>query len=85
MIKPAIYLLDEATSSLDASSEEAVERALEELGKTSTIVTIAHRLNTVQNADWIVVLDNGEVVNQGTHELLVRETHYQNLINAYRQ
>ncbi len=84
LINPSVYLLDEATSSLDAASEEAVEKALVELGKTATVVSIAHRMKTVRNADLIVVLDEGRVVNQGTHNSLLADSYYERLVSGYR-
>ena len=85
LINPSVYLLDEATSSLDATSEEAVEKALEELGKRATVVVIAHRINTVRNADQIVVLDQGQVVNSGTHSSLLTDSYYERLVSGYRE
>ena len=78
---PKILILDEATSSLDSESERLVREALEKLMHCRTSVVIAHRLATVRNADKIIVLDNGKVVEQGTHfELLKNENGlYKNL------
>ncbi len=72
MIKNApIIILDEATSALDNKSEEIVQRALENLMKDKTVFVIAHRLSTVKNADKIVVINEGEIVEVGTHEELL--------------
>ncbi|WP_341760050.1 ABC transporter ATP-binding protein [Candidatus Endowatersipora endosymbiont of Watersipora subatra] len=67
-----ILLLDEATSSLDNESESLVQEALEQLIKGRTTLVIAHRFSTISNADSIVVFDNGEVVDQGTHDQLMK-------------
>jgi ATP-binding cassette subfamily B protein len=77
---PAILLLDEATSALDAEAEEAVQRGLEQAMRGRTVIVIAHRLATVQQADRIVVLDQGRIVEQGRHqELLTAGGRYRDL------
>lgn len=78
---PKILILDEATSSLDSESEQLVQSALVELMKNRTSIVIAHRLSTIRNADKIVVLENGEIVETGTHDelMLVNSGVYRNL------
>ncbi|HYH05118.1 MAG TPA: ABC transporter ATP-binding protein [Bacillota bacterium] len=68
-----ILLLDEPTSALDHHSEQLIMQALEEVGKAKTVVVIAHRLSTILSADKIIVVDSGKVVEEGTHEELVKK------------
>ena len=68
---PRLLILDEATSSLDNESEHLVQQALERLMKDRTTVVIAHRLSTVQNADKIVVIEQGHIIEEGKHEELL--------------
>ena len=70
--KSPIILLDEATSSLDADSEEIVQKAINNLTKNKTTIVIAHRLSTIHNADKVFVLKNGGIVNSGTHDFLIK-------------
>ena len=67
---PPILILDEATSALDTESEKKVQKAIEALMKDRTTLVIAHRLSTVQNADKIIVIDRGKVIETGTHQKL---------------
>lgn len=77
---PKILILDEATSSLDSESEKLVQEGLDQLMKGRTSIVIAHRLSTIRNADKIVVMENGQIIEQGTHEqLIVKEN------GAYRR
>ena len=68
---PPVLVLDEATSALDVQTERAVDEALERLAEGRTTIVIAHRLSTVRDADQIVVLDGGEIVERGTHDELL--------------
>jgi subfamily B ATP-binding cassette protein MsbA len=79
---PPIMILDEATSALDSESERIVQAALENMMKNRTSIVIAHRLSTIQNADNIVVLNKGEIVEQGKHsELIAKNGVYKNLVD----
>ena len=68
---PPILILDEATSALDTETERGIQESLRAMGLGRSVITIAHRLSTVVDADLIVVLDHGRVVEQGTHEALL--------------
>ena len=71
--EPKILIFDEATASLDTESEEKIQKALEEMRKGRTTVVIAHRLSTVKRADKIIVMDKGQIIEQGTHEELLEK------------
>lgn len=82
LANPPIMLLDEATSALDTESEKLVQEALNNLMKNRTSIVIAHRLSTIQHADRIIVIDNGKVVETGSHtELLTQNGLYRRLID----
>lgn len=77
---PPILILDEATSALDLESEAVIQEALESLSQDRTTVIVAHRLSTITHADKIVVVQDGEIVEMGTHhELMQKHEHYYNL------
>lgn len=81
--KPKLYILDEATSSLDTITEKQIQDELAELTKDKTTFIIAHRLSTLKNADRLIVLDNGKIVEIGTHkELIDKRGFYYELVNA---
>ena len=85
MKDPPILLLDEATSALDSETEHEIQEAFERAGQGRTVITIAHRLSTVQKADKILVLEKGVVVETGTHnELLDQNGRYLDLWTLQR-
>lgn len=81
---PSILILDEATSSIDTYSEELIQRATETITKDRTSIVIAHRLATIVNADKIIVMDKGKIVESGTHQELVNKAdgYYKNLYDS---
>jgi ABC-type multidrug transport system fused ATPase/permease subunit len=81
---PAIFILDEATASVDPFTEAQIQEGLETIMEDRTAIVIAHRLSTVKNADRIIVMKEGEIIEQGTHDgLLAQQGHYADLYNTY--
>jgi len=81
---PAIFILDEATASIDPFTERQIQQALDLILKDSTSILIAHRLSTVKSADRIIVIDNGKIIEEGTHESLLQGGgYYSELYNTY--
>ena len=77
---PPILILDEATSALDLESEAIIQETIEELSSDRTTLIVAHRLSTVTHADKIVVIENGEIVETGSHsDLMIKDGVYRNL------
>lgn len=70
---PYLTLADEATANVDPENEDRLQKAIEELTRDKTIIMIAHRLKTVRNADQILVIDDGRIVQQGRHEELIEQ------------
>ena len=73
VVKPAILVFDEATSSLDSISEKQIQKALKTISGKYTIIIIAHRLSTIKNADKIIVVENGKIIEQGNHKTLIKK------------
>jgi ABC-type multidrug transport system fused ATPase/permease subunit len=73
LVDPRILILDEATSSVDTMTEALIQKALQRLLVGRTAIVIAHRLSTVRNADRIYVIDEGRIVEQGSHEALIEQ------------
>ena len=74
--KPQILILDEATANIDTETEKLIQESLEKMKSIGTMLVVAHRLSTIQNADQIIVLQNGEVIETGTHQSLLRQKGY---------
>ena len=70
---PPVMILDEATSSIDTRTEVIVQRGMDQLMHGRTVFVIAHRLSTVQNADVIMVLEHGRIIERGTHDMLIAQ------------
>lgn len=83
---PTIYLLDEATANIDSESEETVKQALSSIQGGKTVIAVAHRLSTIQNADQILVLNKGKLIQRGNHdELIAQPGDYRNLYLAQQK
>lgn len=83
LLDAPMLILDEATSNVDTRTEVRIQKAMRNLMKDKTCFVIAHRLSTIQNADWILVVDGGEVVEQGTHqELMEKQGYYRQMYEA---
>lgn len=73
VIKPKILILDEATANIDSETEKTIQETLTAIRKNTTLVIIAHRLSTIIDADNIIVLQNGKIIEKGTHEELINK------------
>ena len=83
LLKSSLLILDEATSNVDTRTELQIQRAMRQLMQDKTCFVIAHRLSTIRNADLILVVRDGEIVERGTHDSLMRaDTFYKQLYNA---
>ena len=69
-------ILDEATANIDTETEKLIQDSLEKIKNIGTMLVVAHRLSTIQNADQIIVLQHGEVIEKGTHQSLLRQKGY---------
>lgn len=81
---PSIFVLDEATANIDTQTEKSIQKAIDRISKDKTSIFIAHRLSTIVNVDKIIVLDHGEIIEQGNHNTLVHTGgYYSKLYNSY--
>lgn len=82
---PSIFVLDEATANIDTKTEEIIQESIEKISKEKTSIFIAHRLSTIVNVDKIIVLSNGEIVEEGSHNELMKKQdgYYNRLYSAY--
>lgn len=82
---PSIFILDEATANIDTKTEELIQKSVDKISKEKTSIFIAHRLSTIVNVDKIIVLNQGEIIEEGSHTELVNRTdgYYSKLYNAY--
>lgn len=82
---PSIFVLDEATANIDTKTEEIIQESIEKISKEKTSIFIAHRLSTIVNVDKIIVLSNGEMVEEGSHNELMKKQdgYYNRLYSAY--
>ena len=86
LANPPMHILDEATSSVDTRTELLIQKAMDKLTKGRTTFVIAHRLSTIKNADLILVMDHGNIVEKGKHEELLKENgFYASLYNSQFQ
>ncbi|MPN27396.1 putative multidrug resistance ABC transporter ATP-binding/permease protein YheH [bioreactor metagenome] len=86
--KPSIFILDEATANIDTHTEKLIQQVIEKVSKHRTTLIIAHRLSTIRNADKIIVLSHGEIVEMGNHnELIKSKGHYKSMIegNSFKE
>lgn len=83
--EPSIFILDEATANIDTKTEELIQKSIDKISAEKTSIFIAHRLSTIVNVDKIIVLNNGEIIEQGNHNELMtnQDGYYSKLYNAY--
>ncbi|NCW90267.1 MAG: ATP-binding cassette domain-containing protein, partial [Rhodocyclales bacterium] len=83
LINPQILILDEATSSVDSTTEKEIQKALDNLVQGRTTIAIAHRLSTLRKADRLIVLDRGQIIEEGSHdELMIKNGTYRRMVET---